>query len=48
MKISIYLTIGLVVVGIFLGITIGYYFTPEYQASMYDKSAVGAPDGDLK
>jgi uncharacterized protein (DUF305 family) len=40
MKISIYLTTGLVVVGVVLGIGFGYYLTPEYQVSMYEKNAM--------
>jgi hypothetical protein len=37
-KISIYLTMSLVVVGVILGMGIGYSFTPQYSLSMYDKS----------
>lgn len=38
MKVSIYLTSGLVVVGVILGVAFGYYITPEYKVSMYDKN----------
>lgn len=40
MKISIYLTFGLVVVAALLGIGFGYYLTPEYKVSMYDKNTM--------
>jgi uncharacterized protein (DUF305 family) len=39
-KISIYLTMSLVVVGVILGMGIGYSFTPQYSLSMYDKSSM--------
>lgn len=38
MKISIYLAVGLTITGIIFGIAFGYYLTPEYKTSMYDKS----------
>lgn len=38
MKVSIYLASGLVVVGVILGVAFGYYITPEYKVSMYDKN----------
>lgn len=38
MKVSIYVTVGLVVVGTVLGIGFGYYLTPEYQVSMYERN----------
>ena len=38
MKISIYLALGLVVTGTVLGIAFGYYITPEYRLSMYEKN----------
>jgi len=46
MKVSIYLTIGLVVVGAILGTGFGYYLTPEYKTSMYEKNSMslGAAD----
>lgn len=37
MKISIYLALGLVVVSGLLGVGFGYYLTPEYKTSMYDR-----------
>lgn len=40
MKISLYLAVGLVVVGTVLGIAFGYYLTPEYKISMYDKNTM--------
>lgn len=38
--ISLALTVALMVVSGLLGMGIGYYFTPEYQLSMYDKYAM--------
>lgn len=38
MKISIYLTGGLMIVSAICGIAFGYYLTPEYQAFMYEKN----------
>jgi len=40
MKISVYLTSGLVIVGIILGLSFGYYLTPEYTVSMYEKNSM--------
>lgn len=40
MKVSIYLTVGLVVVGVVLGIGFGYYLTPEYQVPMYERNTM--------
>lgn len=40
MKVSLYLAIGLVVAGSVLGIAFGYYLTPEYKISMYDKNTM--------
>ncbi len=40
MKISIYLTIGLVIVGVVVGIGFGYYLTPEYRVSMYESNSM--------
>jgi uncharacterized protein (DUF305 family) len=36
-KISIYLASSLMVISIIFGVAIGYYLTPQYQLSMYDK-----------
>ncbi len=38
MKISIYTTLSLVLVSIFIGISIGYFYTSDYKSSMYDKN----------
>jgi uncharacterized protein (DUF305 family) len=45
-KISLYTASSLFVIALVLGIGIGYYFTPEYKLSMYDKSSMdlGRPD----
>ena len=40
MKVSIYLTVGLVIVGTILGIGFGYYLTPEYRVSMYERNTM--------
>ncbi len=40
MKISVYLALGLVVVGTILGVGYGYYLTSEYKISMYDKNSM--------
>lgn len=40
MKVSIYLTAGLMVVSALLGIGFGYYLTPQYQTTMYEKNAM--------
>lgn len=46
MKSSSYLAFGLLTVGILVGVAFGYYLTPEYKASMYEKNAMtlGAAD----
>ena len=38
MKISIYLTMGFIIISGILGTAFGYYLTPEYKVSMYDKN----------
>lgn len=45
-KISIYLSSSLIIIATILGIGIGYYLTPQYSLSMYDKSVMnlGQPD----
>lgn len=46
MKISIYLALGLVVVGAILGVAFGYYITPDYKVSMYDKNTMSLGQAD--
>lgn len=46
MKISIYLALGLVVVGSVLGISFGYYLTPEYKTSMYENNSMSLGQAD--
>ena len=46
MKISIYLAAGLVVIGVIVGIGVGYTLTPEYRTSMYDKDAMSLGRAD--
>lgn len=45
-KISLHLSLGLVVSGLILGVAIGYYLTPEYQTSMYSKNMSGLGQAD--
>jgi len=40
MKISVYLASSLVVVGIVLGVSYGYYLTPEYKTSMFENGTM--------
>ncbi len=46
MKVSIYFTIGLVIVSTVLGIGYGYYLTPEYRVSMYDRNSMDLGPAD--
>ncbi len=46
MKISIYLALGLVVVGSVLGIGFGYYLTPEYKTTMYENNSMSLGQAD--
>lgn len=46
MKISIYLASGFVVVGVVLGVAFGYYLTPEYKTSMYEKNSMSLGQAD--
>ncbi len=46
MKISIYLTLSLIIVSSVLGVVFGYYITPEYQTSMYDKNGMSLGRAD--
>lgn len=40
MKISVYLAVSLIVSGIVLGMAFGYYLTPEYKISMFEKNSM--------
>ena len=40
MKISLYLALGLCSAAAILGISFGYYLTPEYTTTMYDKNTM--------
>lgn len=46
MNISIYLTIGLMIVSAIIGLGFGYYLTPEYRISMYDKDTMDLGSAD--
>jgi uncharacterized protein (DUF305 family) len=46
MKVSIYLTISLVIAGVILGTAFGYYLTPEYRVSMYVNKAMDLGPAD--
>lgn len=46
MKISIYFALGLIVTGILAGVAFGYYITPEYKISMYDKNSMNLGQAD--
>lgn len=46
MKISMYLALSLIIVSLVLGITFGYYLTPEYQSSMYEKNTMSLGRAD--
>ena len=40
MKISIFLASSLMIVALVIGLMFGYFLTPDYQSSMYDKSGM--------
>jgi len=46
MKTSFFLASGFVVVGIILGVSFGYYLTPEYKTTMYDKNPMSLGQAD--
>lgn len=46
MKISIYLASSLIVIGILSGLAFGYYITPEYKLSMYEKNNMSLGQAD--
>lgn len=46
MKISIYLAVSLAIVGIMVGVSFGYYLTPEYKVSMYEKNSMSLGQAD--
>lgn len=46
MKISIYLALGLIVVGVLVGVAFGYFLAPEYKISMYDKNDMSLGQAD--
>lgn len=45
-KISLYLSLSLMIVCLVMGIGIGYYLTPEYRLSMYDKNIMDLGPAD--
>ncbi len=48
MKISIYTTLGLIIVSMFIGINIGYFNNSEYRNNMYDKNSMDLGQADRK
>ena len=40
MKVSLFLAIGLTMAGMLLGAAFGYYLTPEYKTSMYERNSM--------
>ena len=46
MKISIYLTLGLMFLAGLSGVAFGYYLTPEYQTTMYSKNIMDLGPAD--
>lgn len=46
MKTSIYLVFSVSIITFVLGVAIGYYLTPEYQFSMYDKTKMDLGNAD--
>jgi len=46
MKVSIYLAGGLMIVSAILGIGFGYYLTPEYRFSMYERNSMDLGQAD--
>lgn len=46
MKISVYMAVSLAIVGIILGVSFGYYLTPEYKVSMYEKNSMSLGQAD--
>lgn len=45
-KISTYLAVSFIIISIFVGISIGYSFTPEYSFSKYDKGGMDLGPAD--
>ncbi len=48
MKISIYTTLGLIIVSMFIGINIGYFNNSDYRNSMYEKNSMDLGQADRK
>ncbi len=46
MKVSIYLTVGLVILSGLSGVAFGYYLTPEYKTTMYNKYSMDLGPAD--
>ncbi len=46
MKVSLPLTISLVIVASIIGLTAGYFFAPAYQLTMYEESEMGLGQAD--
>ena len=39
-KIALHLSIGLILVAFTIGVAVGYFLTPEYRTTMYEKTAI--------
>lgn len=46
MKISVYLALSLMIVSSVVGVGFGYYLTPEYKVSMYEKNTMSLGQAD--
>lgn len=46
MKVSIYVAAGLIVASMVLGVGFGYYLTPEYKTTMYEKDSMSLGQAD--
>ncbi len=47
-KISWMLTVSLMIVTLVVGLTLGYFFSPDYQQTMYDKTAMDLGPADRR
>ncbi|MFA7252583.1 MAG: DUF305 domain-containing protein [Candidatus Paceibacterota bacterium] len=45
-KISLTLSVALMIISVIVGLSIGYFITPEYQSSMFEKDTMGLGKSD--